>query len=74
MKHVAIFKTNRSQAVRIPKEFAFPEGLEKVTIRRVGESVILTPIDALWDDFFDQPGVDLGPRDQPPPQERDWIF
>jgi antitoxin VapB len=74
MKHVAIFKTNRSQAVRIPKEFAFPEGLEKVTIRRVGESVILTPIDALWDDFFDQPGVDLGPRDQPPPQERDWTF
>jgi len=52
MKQAAIFKSNRNQAVRIPKEFAFPEGLDKVTIRKVGKSVILTPADALWDDFL----------------------
>lgn len=68
----SLFKSNRSQAVRIPKELAFPEGVKRVFVRKVGKSVILTPVDALWDDFFDQPGIDLGPRDQPPMQERDW--
>jgi antitoxin VapB len=68
----ALFRSNRSQAVRIPKDMEFPDGLKKVVVRKVGKSIILTPIDALWDDFFDQPGIDLGPRDQPMPQERDW--
>lgn len=54
-KHAAIFKSNRSQAVRIPKDFAFPEGMDKVVIRKVGKSLILTPVDALWDDYFAQP-------------------
>ena len=73
MKHVAIFKSNRSQAVRIPKDFAFPDGLDKVTIRKVGKSVILTPTDALWDDFFDRPpNPDFPDREQPQIQERDW--
>ena len=73
-KHAAIFKSNRSQAVRLPKDFAFPDGVDKVEIRKVGKSIILTPLDALWDDFFAEPGIDLGPRDQPPQQERDWTL
>lgn len=52
MKHAAIFKTNRSQAVRIPKEFAFPEGLDRVAIRREGDSIVLTPVENFWDAFF----------------------
>jgi antitoxin VapB len=52
MKQAAVFKSNRSQAVRLPKEFAFPEGVDKVVIRREGRSVVLTPIDGFWDDFF----------------------
>ena len=71
----AIFKSNRSQAVRIPKDFAFPEGVDKVIIRKVGKSIILTPRDALWDDFFDRPPYpDFPERDQPPVQERDFGF
>ena len=66
-----LFRSNRSQAVRIPKELAFPENVKKVVVRREGASVVLTPVDALWDDFFDEPGVDLGPRDQPPMPESD---
>ena len=38
------------------------------------------PVYAIWDDFFDQPGIDLPDRDQPPPQTRvdrpgpqDWL-
>jgi antitoxin VapB len=72
LRESALFRSNRSQAVRIPKDMEFPDDLKKVVVRKVGKSIILTPIDALWDDFFDQPGIDLGPRDQPMPQERDW--
>jgi antitoxin VapB len=54
----AVFKSNRSQAVRIPKEFAFPEDVKHVLIRKVGESLVLTPEASFWDDFFDQ-GPDL---------------
>jgi virulence-associated protein VagC len=43
----ALFRSNRSQAVRIPKGMEFPDGLKKVVIRKVGKSIILTPIDAL---------------------------
>lgn len=53
----ALFKSNRSQAVRIPKDMEFPDDLKKVVVRKVGKSIILTPKDALWDDFFDEPGL-----------------
>ncbi len=49
------FKSNRSQAVRIPKDLAFPENMKDLLIRRSGKSLIITPKDALWDDFFDRP-------------------
>jgi antitoxin VapB len=73
LRTAAVFKSNRSQAVRIPKEFAFPDGVKDVYIRRVGKSLVVTPIDALWDDFFDRPPCpDFPDRDQPPAQERDF--
>jgi antitoxin VapB len=70
----ALFKSNRNQAVRIPKDMEFPEGVKKLTVRRVGKTLIFTPPENLWDDFFDEPGVDLGSRDQPEQQERDFDF
>ena len=48
----SLFKTNRSQALRIPKELAFPEGLKKVYVRKEGASLIVTPVDDFWDEFF----------------------
>ena len=69
----AVFKSNRSQAVRIPKDMEFPDGVKKVVIRKVGKSRVITPVDALWDDFFDRPANPGFPeRDQPPVQERDF--
>lgn len=50
-----VFKSNRSQALRVPKDLAFPEGVKKVIVRKVGKSLVFTPVDALWDDFFSQP-------------------
>ena len=70
----ALFRSNRSQAVRIPKDLEFPEGLKQVVVRKVGKSIVLTPRAALWDDFFDRPpNPDFPERDQPPVQERDFF-
>jgi antitoxin VapB len=66
-----LFKSNRSQAVRIPKDLAFPEGVKQVAIRKIGKARIILPADAAWDDFFDAAGVDLGERDQPDAQARE---
>lgn len=59
----ALFKSNRSQAVRIPKDMEFPEGVKKVMIRKVGNQLIITPSDAFWDGFFDRgPNLDFPER------------
>ena len=71
LARTTLFLSNRSQAVRLPKAVAFSEGVREVAILRDGARRIIVPADALWDDFFDLPGVDLGPRDQPGMQERD---
>ncbi len=71
MAHTTLFMSNRSQAVRLPKAVAFAESVREVTIVREGVRRVIAPADALWDDFFDHPGVDLGERDQPPMQVRD---
>lgn len=48
-----VFLNGRSQAVRIPKDFRFDS--KKVSIRRLGDGLILEPIKcATWpDSFFD---------------------
>lgn len=71
MTRTTLFQSNRSQAVRLSKDVAFPEGVRSVTVLRDGRRRVIVPSDALWDDFFDAPGVDLGDRDQPAPQDRE---
>ncbi len=71
MSKTTLFQSNRSQAVRLPKDVAFPEGVRSVTILRDGRRRIIVPSDAVWDDFFDAPGVDLGERRQPSAQVRE---
>ena len=72
-RKAALFKSNRSQAVRIPKDLEFPEGVKEVIIRKIGDALYLTPKGQLWDDFFNrQPNPDFPDRDQPPHQERDF--
>jgi antitoxin VapB len=50
----ALFKSNRNQAVRIPKDMEFPEGVKKVVIRRDGDKLIIAPAGDFWEDFFAQ--------------------
>jgi antitoxin VapB len=71
MTRTTLFQSNRSQAVRLPKDVAFPQGVRSVTVLRDGKRRVIVPSDATWDDFFDAPGVDLGERDQLPLQERE---
>ncbi len=74
MTRTTLFLTNRSQAVRLPKEVAFPPGVREVRILRDGARRIVVPVDAVWDDFFDSPGIDLPGRDQPEAQRREFIL
>jgi antitoxin VapB len=66
-----LFRTNRSQAVRLGKDVAFPDNVREVAILRDGARRVIVPAGAVWDDFFDAPGVDLGEREQPQVQTRD---
>jgi antitoxin VapB len=71
MTRTALFLTNRTQALRLPKDVAFPAGVREVTILREGSRRVIVPVDATWDDFFNASGIDIGDREQPPIQDRD---
>jgi antitoxin VapB len=51
-KTAKIFLNNRSQAVRLPKEFQFTT--REVYVRKEGDDVILSPRPADWSDFLAQ--------------------
>ncbi len=48
----SVFVNNRTQAVRLPAEVRFPDGVKKVTVRIVGKDRVLSPVDSSWDSFF----------------------
>jgi len=50
MQTARLFLNGRSQAVRLPKEYQFIG--ENVYIQRVGEAVILFPVDKEWEVFL----------------------
>jgi len=50
LKVARLFLNGRSQAVRLPKEYQFNG--ENVYIQRVGEAVILFPVDKEWEVFL----------------------
>lgn len=74
MARSTVFTSNRSQAVRLPKAVAFPEGVHQVEIVKVGHGRLIVPVDKRWDDFFDGPRVSddfLSERSQPAAEERE---
>ena len=59
-----IFKNGQNQAIRLPKDLEF-DGVKEVSIRKEGQSLIITPVKKSWtsfahttpqadDDFLDQ--------------------
>jgi antitoxin VapB len=75
-RETALFKSNRSQAVRIPKELAFADGVKKVTITRTDDGgLLIKPLRRDWAEYFARgPHVDpdfLADRDQGVAEERE---
>ena len=52
MTRTKLFRSNRSQAVRLPKSLAFPDSVKEVSIVREGKRLVIAPSNAVWDDFF----------------------
>jgi antitoxin VapB len=50
MTKTKVFRNNRSQAVRLPKEFRFRVG--EVFVRRVGRDVVLSARPVDWGEFL----------------------
>lgn len=48
----SVFMTNKTQAVRLPVNARFAEGVKKVKVRVVGNERILSPVESQWDSFF----------------------
>lgn len=74
MEKTTVFKSNRSQAVRLPKAVALPEGVHQVEVVAVGRVRIITPAGESWDQWFDGPGVSadfMVDRARPLVQERE---
>lgn len=71
-----LFKSNKSQAVRLPKAIAFPESVVKVEIIKLGTKRIIVPAGKSWDDWFDATGVSsdfMVDRLQPADQIRETL-
>jgi antitoxin VapB len=52
MTTTKLFKSNQTQAVRLPKDVAFPDDVREVEIIKVGNSRIISPVGHRWDSFF----------------------
>ncbi|MBB3211750.1 antitoxin VapB [Herbaspirillum sp. Sphag1AN] len=74
MEQASVFKSNRSQAVRLPKSVALPEDVTRVDVIAIGRTRLLTPAGEGWASWFDGPGVSddfMHERNQPEAQERE---
>ena len=77
MTTTKLFLNNKTQAVRLPKDVAFPDDVTEVEILVAGDARIVVPKGKRWDYFFEH-GVEVSDdfmvtRDQPEAQERaDW--
>jgi antitoxin VapB len=73
MTQSTVFKTNKTQAVRIPKSLAFPDHVKKVNVVPQGEGLLILPVEQSWAEFFKSPGIgdDFERPPQPPMQIRE---
>lgn len=55
--HTTLFKSNKTQALRLPKPVALPDSVKKVDIVAIGNTRIITPAGESWDQWFNGHGV-----------------
>jgi len=73
MEQASVFRSNKSQAVRLPKPVALPDSVKKVDIIPLGTARLIAPTGRAWDSWFDAQGVSddfMQTRNQPMPQVR----
>ena len=76
MERASLFKSNKSQAVRLPKPVAYPKEVKQVDIVTLGRARIITPAGESWDTWFEGEGVSedfMVEREQPATQEREAL-
>jgi len=74
--HTKVFKSNQSQAIRLPKPVALPEDIKEVEIVSIGNTRLITPAGQSWDSWFNAPGVSedfMNEREQPEDQHRETL-
>jgi antitoxin VapB len=74
MEKTTLFKSNRSQAVRLPKAVALSDDVKQVEIVALGRTRIITPAGEDWDSWFDGESVSpdfMGSREQSGEQDRE---
>jgi antitoxin VapB len=57
MRTVSIFRNNRNQAIRLPKEFEF-QGVTELTIEKQGDTILLRPVRPSWASFANEARAD----------------
>jgi antitoxin VapB len=57
MRTVSIFRNNRNQAIRLPKDFEF-QGVTELSIERQGDTILLRPVRPDWLSLVDEPRAD----------------
>ena len=76
MTTAKLFQNGQCQAVRLPKAFRLPGN--EVYIKKVGNAIVLIPMDHPWDTLFaslTQFSADfMQERDQPAVQAREELF
>ena len=74
MKSGALFKSNTSQGIRLPKDVALPESIKRVDIIPVGCGRLIVPAGEGLDSWFREEGVTenfMASLEQPADQERE---
>ena len=74
MVQTRVFKSNKSQAVRLPKAVEMPEDIKDVDVVAIGNTRIISPVNTAWDEWFDNSSVSddfMETRSQPKAQQRE---
>lgn len=73
MVRTTVFRNNRTQAVRLPKDVALPDDVHAVDVTAVGNARVITPVGGAVDYWFEHGTgitVDYLPEREQPEQER----
>jgi len=76
-KCAAIFRNGSNQAVRLPQDLRFSDDVKEVSIRKQGDTLVISPIKKDWASFFaaavDVPDNFMADRADLPPQSRESL-